>query len=410
MPIDTKSSVFYFGALVYENVIYPHSRYRNKCITVHEKSLGTILPASKSEINILYCDDMSYSGSQLSQEIKLLSEYHSPTFFKFLVRKRTRDADIPIYCAGHKRLRFFSLYSNPKFETYNPKFTLKHYHLTSMNDALLLYQNAGTINYPSYQWVVLRRESDKNDKIKFDILTSWYSLKEFLEKNRSLKFITQKFDDMVDVKLQYITPAIFNMKCIHIYVGIPYFTSSSLQTIEETRTAGIQIILGKYEKLPTIGDLYQQLPLSVSGKQRFMYFLLTHFNYYYPQPLQEISDDYLDPDANPKLIALVWFDHKLADPISTISVLLGCGLVVPYTFRNKKLIIKGPPKMLGSLLKNCGNTSETIKKKRMEFLQKFYSSEASPTPTGYKDHKYNPQDKYACGNCPAPFYKDNDLK
>ena len=386
MPSDNKNSVFYFASLVYENVIFPNPR----CLTADENSLGRIISESRSETNILYCDDMSYSGSQLSDMIIEISNCHSPNFFNFIEPERTSTKDIPIYCAGKKRKEFFSLY-------FNAKLTLDDYNLASMEDALILYQNE--------RWIVLRRQSSQNKKLKIHMIKSWYGLKEFLEQNRSLYFRTVKMH-MFDVELKYITPAIFNMKPINIYLGIPYFTTSSLDSIFETIRPGITITFGKYERIPTIGELYKTLP---HGKQQFMFFLATHFNFYFPTPLQDFSgaqeQDISEmfnghPDANPKLISLAWFDHKLADPISTISVILGCGLVIPYTSKEGKLVILGEPRMLGSLLKNCEGTSQAIMKKRQTFLQKFYSSKAK-----YKN-RYTVQDKYACGNCPRPFYKD----
>jgi hypothetical protein len=398
-PTNTKNSVFYFAALVYENVIFPNSKVRSQCITANDSSLSKIISGSTTETNILYCDDMSYSGSQLSQYIVQISEFHSPTFFLFLQPRRQSEKDIPIYCAG-KTIKFFIVYTEAKYKAYNPKLTRRDYNLETLKDALLLYQNGGTTNYPNYQWIILRRESLQNDKLKMDVVLSWYSLKEYLEKNRSLRFITLKEMRKMDVKLQYITPVIYTMKPINIYLGIPYFTSSSLAFITRKKPPGINIIFGHYEKLAIINDLYENLPLSKSGKQRFLYFLLTHFNFYHPNPLQDISDDYIDPYDNPKQIALVWFDHKLADPISTISVILGCGLVVPYTFRNGKLVILGKPRMLGSLMKNCQEPSPTIMKKRQEFLQKFYTSDEA-----ILQNKYDTQDRHACGSCPPPFYK-----
>ena len=80
-PTNTKNSVFYFAALVYENVIFPNSKVRSQCITANDSSLSKIISGSTTETNILYCDDMSYSGSQLSQYIVQISEFHSPTFF-----------------------------------------------------------------------------------------------------------------------------------------------------------------------------------------------------------------------------------------------------------------------------------------------------------------------------------------
>jgi hypothetical protein len=403
-PTDTKNSLFYFASLVYENVIFPNPNTRKKCITVNEITLGKIIPASTSEIDILYCDDMSYSGSQLSGNIIQISEYHSPQFYPFLQKRLHNATDIPIYCESKIMERFFLVYGEAKHSNYNPKLTLKNFNLATMKDALLLYQNGGSAKYPHYQWIVLRRESSKNEKLKLHVVESWYSLKEFLEKNRSLQFITLENNPTLKKAIvKYITPVIYTMKPINIYLGIPYFTSSSLDTLAKTKRPGINIIFGGYEKIATINDLYVNLPLSKSGKQRFMYFLLTHFNYYFPTPIQDISDDYIDSDSNPKHISLVWFDHKMADPVSTISVILGCGLVVPYTFRKGNLEIKGKPIMLDSLLKNCQEPSQAIMKKRQEFLQKYYSS-----TSGTKDAKYSsytPQDRYACGSCPPPFYK-----
>jgi len=360
MPSDTKNSVFYFASMVYKNVT-------SRCLGVDEKSLKRIISGSTSEINLLYCDDMSYSGSQLSKMIIEISNWNSPT----LQKKRTSIKDIPLYCASETK-----------------QLTLDDYKLTSTKDALIFYQHK--------QFIVLVRQS-------YHIIQSWYGLKEFLEQNQSLNFPILS----TDVELKYITPTIFHLKPIHIYLGIPYFTTSSLDTLFETLRPGITITFGDYERIPTIGEVYKTLP---HGKQQFMFFLATHFNFYFPIPLQDFSGAQQQhitelfnahPNANPQLISLVWFDHKLADPISTISVLLGCGLVVPYTSKQGKLVILGEPRMLGSLLKNCQGTTQAIMKKRQAFLQKFYSSNAK------YDNRYNVQDKYACGNCPHPFYKDS---
>ena len=81
-----------------------------------------------------------------------------------------------------------------------------------------------------------------------------------------------------------------------------------------------------------------------------------------------------------------YFDHKLASPVSTLSTILGCGIVLS----EKKI------SAVGSLLKNC-NVSESEMNIVNIFKLKFFEN---------KDNKYDPDsDESVCTYCPYPVYK-----
>jgi len=395
MPTTNReNSIFYFASLVYEHVIYPNPRLRKNCVTVNETTIGQILP-TVSVFRLLYCDDMSYSGSQLSGEIDCISEYQSPETYPFVSDTRTSIHDIPFFTAP--RMEPFFIFSPP---TTVPR---RDFPLQSRNEAILLFQTfAVHTEYSQEQWIVLHLGSVSSEFLKVVVLKSWYALKEFLVTNRNLRFITlpSLLTTTASITLRYITPDIYRMRPIDIYLGIPFATKTSLDVIEKSQRPGINIHWEGYEIISTIGDVYEtKAKLSSFGKQRFLIFLILHFNYFYHIPLHLLTEEYLDPDRNIFKLALLWFDHKMADPVSTISVILGCGLVVPYRFRNGALEFLGEAHMLGSLLKNCGDCSQSILEKRYNFLKKFYSSQQQSYSV------YTPLDRYACGNCPFPFYK-----
>jgi hypothetical protein len=86
----------------------------------------------------------------------------------------------------------------------------------------------------------------------------------------------------------------------------------------------------------------------------------------------------------------VYFDHKLASPVSTVSVILGCGIVPRDISRSDK------PESLGNLLNNCSK-QYIINDEILQFKLRIYEED---------DSTYDPEtDESACINCPKPVYK-----
>jgi hypothetical protein len=61
----------------------------------------------------------------------------------------------------------------------------------------------------------------------------------------------------------------------------------------------------------------------------------------------------------------IYFDHKLASPVSTVSVILGCGIVP------QKLSISDKNESIGNLLNNCSK-EYVINEEILRFKSKLY--------------------------------------
>ena len=100
-------------------------------------------------------------------------------------------------------------------------------------------------------------------------------------------------------------------------------------------------------------------------------------------------------DWNPSMI---YFDHKLASPLSTISILLGCGIYEEELFG-------GNIKVNGNILKNCKNS--VLKCKDMEqMVEDLFKNRK--TKYGEVEYLsiYKPEiHESQCTFCPKPVYK-----
>ena len=87
----------------------------------------------------------------------------------------------------------------------------------------------------------------------------------------------------------------------------------------------------------------------------------------------------------------IYFDHKIASIVSTLAVILGCGISIS----SQKLLTNpnAAPTYTGPIIKNC-----TINKKEVEnifsFLVNIY----------LKKEKYSTKYNEVCSFCPKPIY------
>ena len=94
---------------------------------------------------------------------------------------------------------------------------------------------------------------------------------------------------------------------------------------------------------------------------------------------------------NSEYILPIYFDHKIASVVSTLAVILGCGISIS----TQKLLTNpnAAPKYGGPIIKNC-----TINKKEIDdifsFLVNIYLKR-SPYSTKYNE---------VCSFCPKPIY------
>jgi hypothetical protein len=85
----------------------------------------------------------------------------------------------------------------------------------------------------------------------------------------------------------------------------------------------------------------------------------------------------------------IYFDHKLASPVSTVSVILGCGIVPTDISKS------GEAETAGNLLNNCSK-QYIINDEISQFKVRLFQDMES----------YDPDtDESACIDCPKPVYK-----
>ena len=87
----------------------------------------------------------------------------------------------------------------------------------------------------------------------------------------------------------------------------------------------------------------------------------------------------------------IYFDHKMASTVSTLAVILGCGIAIS----SKKLLTdpNASPTYKGPIIKNCTINKEEIDN-IFSFLVDMY----------LKREKYNTKYNNVCSFCPKPIY------
>jgi len=293
--------------------------------------------------NIVIIDDASYSGSQLLDTLA--------QFYKMLIEmKFTYNNKISISIVEGNR-NFINKY-------------IGRYSLLKNNEYILIYSKRG--NYISYE--LIKKINSKIDVITYEMNDTKTSPKLFLDIMKIIKSNT--LTNVADIspltskeKLKILTiPDLHTLKrSFNVYLCIPYISKQS------------------YNKLLNFEYIIPNIKLH--------YPEYTDYSFKKPNELLENYLLYGGIGLSTNDIYPIYFDHKLASPVSTLSVILGCGFVVDIDDDGYVESVK----IAGSLLKNCpiGNLTEMKKFSKLYKLQNY-------DPNLHED---------ICIECPKTIYK-----
>jgi hypothetical protein len=316
---------------------------------------------------------------------------------------------------------------------------------------------------------------NKNNTKFLTILENLADLGKFFKVHPDIEFNIINFNEgrklglLIDCNIYLDKNEIINKNLLQIYYGIPYITNISKNLLEKTNNNKIIKLITDYKPpdlLPSIESLIRLLmkldkikepkkriekinePLKININKKyecsifkskipniyqFIFFISNQLNVLNKEAfpfisiedfqlalqgdkitISDIIENFLSDNSIVKNCSIVWFDHKLAAPVSTISPILGCGIAVIYDPNDNKFTLHAN----GSLLKNCPLKEEISVKQKIKFLNfinKFYSipiNNYNKNPNyanqsfSVQHPKYDPQtDEDACIYCPRPFYK-----
>jgi hypothetical protein len=376
--VNPKKSVAYFSTLVYHDLQLNKNK---KCLGLDDTIISN---------NILYIDDMSFSGSQLEQALKFLIELQNENIF--LNDTKNNSNDIPIF------IQKYPLIIRDIFEE----------------------ENTGYIFYIEHRslakYIQIFYHDNKNQFHSLDIY-DFVSLKEIIIKNPYIKWLDTKLKRIEPYlrhpKINYLSrDNLISINPIQFYLGIPFMSKLAVRRFEEWnfKYKGVKVMnLENVTMFPNIYDLYTICPF----KRDFEIFMYFHSAHLYPIEFLKDEFDTIQSFGGYKNlmsgqrgvfdICPVWFDHKLSSPVSTISIILGCGLSVPYNKSTNKII--GKVKILGNLLQNC-NTATRDYQNIQSLVDKFYVQKGKKSKYEQCETTYDPDsDEGICIYCPLPFYK-----
>lgn len=276
---------------------------------------------------LVVVDDMSYSGSQLFQ---LLDNFSN-------IKLNSTSGDIKL--TYMKRLAGIDNYTRKFSKSLNP------------DDYILMGSNRDFYLITKDESIELQRTIDNVFKI--------------LPLIKGKKFVSLE-DENIGVSM-YIDSKSLSLEHKIIILGIPYISNivyENLQKFNKIHSGGlyssVEVKIPKNViKVPNLSEYDLDLDLD---------------NFFPFVPLDDLTG--------------VYFDHKLASPVSTVSIILGCG-IVPKDFSKSVKVEK-----IGNLLKNCSKdyyASEEVQ----QFAVKYYEDFKS----------YNTDDEKLCINCPKAIYK-----
>jgi hypothetical protein len=247
-------------------------------------------------------------------------------------------------------------------------------------------------------------------KKMFDILkhVSWSEFKEQL-----LKVGSECFDLVKDTKFSFFQYG--REKSNFFFTGIVYNSifrdklepklcnQNSLIYVDDMSYSGSQLV-SMLKKFTSYDKVYICIPYM---SQRVYNNLTLYKKFIIPKSVIVVNNlgEYsfmnevgtaLFPYGTWQNIVPIYFDHKLASPLSTISSVLGCGIVPKTLSKENKISI------IGNLLNNCldyKDLDSNLKKIVVNFTGSLY----------IKNQKYEPSsDEPACIYCPKPIYKYKD--
>jgi len=366
-----KSSITFFSSYVYDNMGLINNE---KC-----KGVTTDLFLTN---HIVYVDDMSFSGSQITQVLRTILRKQ----IESVVRdERSSTPVFKIRIALHA-----DIYRRHKLKKPNTGIIFLSYFRQDVRDIYVF-------------------ECDENGKTNFHHYHEILSLIRFLNRNKHLRILDSlpmEFFKMIPNSERKFLDGVEKIHRMHFHVGIPFMSAGAIKLLREwNQKYGLSVRVKDVEYctvFPTLLDIYK----ICTFKKELEVFLYFHFGYLISvtsvqqktyESLQKMEK--LHPNQQAIFgICPVWFDHKLSSPVSTISVILGCGLSVSYNHQTNKMI--RPVKMMGSLLRNC---PIRITEEMRSFMNRFYGEKKE------EDNEYDPEmDEKVCTGCPIPFYKLDD--
>ena len=348
LPHETQyHSESFFTALVYKEVF---SKWKDPVFCGYNNSITN---------NIIYVDDGSYSGTQLTDTLSDFIEKqkdiysNSPTDFSVIILNR--NVDLPVLKNDNE---YFISINIPK-------------------NLYGLYTKSGNKKYTS---------DNKTGVLDFNlVLTLLKDLEIFREihKEKGIVYIKENHRlTYINIhKLQLL------MNKINIWICIPYISEEAF-----TKLYNLDKNNNKYFKIhftdPFNHRLYniiQEAPTDLKPK---VIELLKRYLKYYSKYLSQTEIELKDIPILP-----IYFDHKISSIVSTLSVIIGCGVVL---FKDDT-----DPIFVGPLVKNCQKLTDKEERKIEILIHNLYKS--------YTIHK---DDTQTCSICPKPIYalREKEIK
>jgi hypothetical protein len=304
--------------------------------------------------NIVIVDDATYSGSQLMNSIESIYQI-------LITDKLTYKNNEKIFYISTKSMQDINMISNIRFSPLkNKEYTIAYLSLKNIKVFYLIKKTNDKIEKIEYK---VENFEDIPLKIIYDIsdISDTYTF-----------VIPEKFNkSIVNMKIPDID---IRDKIINVFICIPYISKIS------------------YNKLTKFKESYPNFNLV--------------FNNYYNVSFDNLNTDafalledytaYGGIEFSYKDLFPIYFDHKLASPISTLSVIIGCGIVV------EKNVVKN---VVGTLLKNCNNADEYLED--ISTFTKLYDRDEE----GENKIIYDPEiHEHICIGCPITVYKLQPLE
>lgn len=280
---------------------------------------------SRKVKNFIYVDDASYTGSQLIKFLKVLAQ----------------------------NLNYFSG-PGGDFPYIDLDIDINEYKLEKENDYLINREGK----------VFVFQTKDKKKYYKDKLLDLVNDVEKYLDEYPDANFITTPF------KPSYLYSEIIKHSYtgIDIYLCIPYISKIAQNLIQKFRTDYPTIKIHLTTPFDySISSIILKAPEDI--KKQVVKLFYTYYDYFFIEHVYPI-----------------YFDHKVASIVSTLSIIIGCGLVISPE--------RGDIQYTGPLLKNCSKISESEKLSIEELITIFFANKI-------KDNRKND----TCSFCPKPVYK-----
>lgn len=281
----------YFTSMVYENIF-------------KGKNEPVFCGLDNTSTNLIYVDDCTYSGGQLSRFIKNVVNNINYVF-------SDTNKTFPILL--EQDIKKDIIFNN------------SNYIITLTKNKFIFYSKD------------VRKEFKKEN-----INNLLIYLAEYKKKYPESIFITS-FDNPIRIFYLDINKVLYSLKKINIYLCVPYMSLNGLLRIEKEINQYTNINL-EYLIEPftyNIEAMINVAPIDIKNKVKNIFYI------YYNRIKDKIQ-----------LIFPFYFDHKLASILSTLSIILGCGWVIST---NLDKIKRMPITYVGPIIKNCNSLSEKTK-------------------------------------------------